>query len=89
MTNARSPVRAVETDRLLGRSSQPHLSRGPRPSGHASIAAKQPAESLIGDDRAVVWRFAVARRDQAVAESLVWPVGVVEQVDRLPTNTRS
>ena len=59
------------------RNRQPVCQRGPAPSGRTSIAAKQPAETLIGNDVANCRRVTWLRLDQVVVETLMWPLLVI------------
>ena len=77
VADSRSLASAAQTCRLPGSNAPANLSRAPAPSSHASIAAKQPAETHVGHDLASRGQVAGTRRDQAVAESLVRAIGVV------------
>jgi hypothetical protein len=76
MTDERVRVRAELTHRWRGRWAESGVARWAGPSGHASVAAQEPAESLIDHHLAATSRLS-SRREHAIAESLMRAVEVV------------
>ena len=49
---------------------RPQLARvDSMPSGRTTVAPKQPAEALINDHPAAIWRFVASRSDQSIADA--------------------